>query len=1391
MGRKSSGGDSEILGADPISKNIILSGLGRVRTEDLLSIFERSCPNCNWKIPSYRLDNALACIECIPENIASDYYGRDSANLQVRLGELLEKQRELKRFKKAFVVEKELEEFSKFFEKLVGAPPWSAQRVWARRVLSGQSFAIIAPTGVGKTVFGSVMALYLAVKKDLRTFIVLPTKTLLKQVLSKIREWEEKLGVSYVISYHSEMNTKEKREFKERFYSGNFRILVTTSQFLIRNLLDVMKAFEAAGAGKNRYSYVDFMFVDDVDSFLRNIKNIDRAITLLGYNRSKQMRSILEKIKRRRTSGSEDRYVVLSEDEWGEIIRTRLRAGTLVVSSATGKVKGVLLRRVFSLIFGFSIGSSKEGIRNVVDTYDDSLVDTEISRDILIEKAVNLAEKLGPGGLIFIARGADSDEILTRIVKRLEESGIRALGVSAEEGTEVAKAVEKFRNEEVDVLVGKASPYGLLVRGLDLPERVRYAIFVKIPQFSIRLEARPHPVYLSFVLRKIANIFEDKMQLLEEIRELASNIVWLRPFEIPQIETEANNIINEKGLENAIKYIEMQLRDLEEKNPRLATLHITLKLLSRLKSVLNDRDIISKLADAGVPFEVKIEDEKQVISLLSADIKTYIQASGRTSRLYAGGITKGLSIILPDNKNLLDELDRKLSWTVETTTIPLSDINLEEVIKEIDADREKVKIAKLGKMPAKEHLQTCLFVVESPTKARTIASFFGRPTRRILPGLVAYEIIIGKYLATIVATIGHITDLITHRFVPKFKVIKRDGAPELVVREYTIRELIWPYGIPMVKYDSTYKFIPIFGPKVTCAKCGYVFIPYLTVNEDADINAINKKIKRLKIFLRKPPSDLQIHLSAIKKSPEIPLKCPRCGETDQLYDKAITIGTLRQLALESEVVLLGTDPDIEGEKIAWDVAILLKPYAKRILRVEFHEVTRSAIEKALAEPREINVDLVKGQLLRRIEDRWIGFYLSEELKELLGERNLSAGRVQSPVLSWIVERYNLWKQKEKWTIINLGEGAEIKLQGTYKVSKVKINDVKTEEKKIIPPPPLITDTLLRYASILFRYGADKTMRLAQILFELGLITYIRTDSTRVSDAGLAVAKRLITDNFGTELYSPRRWTTGEEGAHECIRPTRPLMLDDLKEALERGEIVLTEEIPAEAFNIYDLIVRIFLASQMKEAVVKYVTLQVGLELEKEDGEKEDITVEVGGYYDIVNIGFLRALIIGMRKLFLPKKVPLYKSGKVLKADEVKVEIVDLPKAWPLTEGEIVKMMRERGIGRPSTYATIIQKLFERRYIKRQGGFVIPKERGVVVHRIINELHKDMVSEERTRIVFQRIDEVANKRRNYLELLKELYDEIIQEKESIDKKKLPPDIISQIEKYRRDLEKRFG
>jgi len=1356
---------------------ILDRSVNELKEDELPAIFDRACPNCDWRISSYRLNKGLACTECIEEQSLAN--GFNSENVQIKLGKILEGRKELRKFRFAYNVERELQDFLNFFKKLLGTKPWGAQRVWSRRVLSGQSFAIIAPTGVGKTVFGIIMALYLAYKKNKTSYIVLPTRTLLKQVSEKLKIWEEKLGGNYVLEYIPQASKKVKEQFRQRLLNGDFKVLVTTSQFLIRNLKDVLEAFKKAKKKNTTSKFVDFMFVDDVDSFLRNPKNLDRALTLLGYMQNKKIREIIERMRRETGFGKGYAAFRLSDNERKLIVKARANSGSFVVSSATGQVKGLLVRRIFSTIFGFTIGSSKEGIRNVVDIYDPSVIHDSITNEALIDKTVHYIKKLGSGGLIFIARGPKSDDMLQMLVKKLEEEKIKALGVSIETGSKVAEVIKKFANKEVDILVGKASPYGLLVRGLDLPERVRYAIFLDVPKFSIRVELRPNPLYLTFILRKMQSIIPPEENLKEHIQNLVSQMIWLSPREIKEIEIRIREMLQNKSLDKLIA----ELKNVEnEGSAQEKTVFYTLILYKILNNLLK-QNLELLLKESNIPYEIRTENGSRSIFLLSADIKTYIQASGRTSRLYAGGITKGLALILCSNKKLVEELDRKLIWTVESPLKPLSDVNLEELIKEIDADRKKVLSARAGEMPAREHLQTCLFIVESPTKAKTIASFFGRPTKRVLPGLAAYEIIIGGYLATIVATIGHLTDIITHRFIPEFYIARRDGKMEYTVRNYKIKELIWPYGVYTIKSNGKRKFVPLFGPKVTCSKCGYTFIPYLTVDVTQG-NIIKKKASRIKFFLRSLYMKESGIFSGFFYQNPLPLKCPRCGETEKFYDKHRIIETLRNLALENEVVLIGTDPDYEGEKIAWDINALLKPYAKKILRVEFHEVTRSAIEKALANPRKIDLKLVEGQFIRRIEDRLIGFYLSEELREILGERNISAGRVQSPVLSWIIDRYNRWRIKEDWTIIKMPNGIELKVKGKIEPKEVIIEKIETYEKKLMPPAPLVTDMLLTLTSTLYGMSSNETMKEAQRLFELGLVTYIRTDSTRVSDAGLWVGKRLVEDLFGSNLHVTRRWERGGEGAHECIRPTRPLTLEDLKEAIESGEIVLQEELSGKALNIYDLILRVFIASQMKEVIGTFANITFRI---VDEESKKDLLVEVSGLVEYDREGFPLALTSFMRKILLPKRIPLVRPGERYSKAEIKVNYEKVPSAWPLTEGEIVRLMREKGIGRPSTYATIIQKLFERRYVRRiQHGRIVPKKRGIIVNRIIEALHKDMVSEERTRIIHEEIDEVASGKKDYADVINEIFEEINQDRKS--KRTIPPELRNEIEKYKRDLER---
>ena len=925
-----------------------------------------------------------------------------------------------------------------------------------------------------------------------------------------------------------------------------------------------------------------------------------------------------------------------------------------------------------------------------------------------------------------------------------------------------------------------------MVRGLDLPERVRYAIFIEVPHYAIKLEIRPNPYYLSFVLRKLSPLIAKDRGTLEKIRTLSTHTIWLKPQNVKKLEEQLSAELAVKSLDELIEKYKEKLKE-DAENHELNTVLLVLELSKILDEFLNDNPI-SKLEQSRIPFTVKKEGDKESIYLLTADVKTYIQASGRTSRLYAGGITKGLSVIISKNETLIKELDSKLLWSTDSSLTPLEEIDLDQLIREIDEDRKNVRLARAGKIPTKGHLQTCLFIVESPTKAKTIANFFGRPSRRFLPGIVAYEVIMGKYLATIVATMGHVTELITHKFTPIFSYKRDNGRLDISIKGFKIEELQWPYGVLTVENEKDQLYIPVFGPRVTCNSCGYTFIPYFTVTTKGE--KLSKKIFK---FLR----DTKIDFSQIENlfgKTMLPLKCPRCGESENLFDRLVMLESLRKLASENEFVIIGTDPDIEGEKIAWDLTLLLKPYTRGIKRAEFHEVTKPAIEKAISELRDIDENLVKGQLLRRIEDRWIGFYLSMKLREILDERNLSAGRVQSPVLKWIIDAYEEYKIKDDYTIIKTPEGLELKIKGKIEPIKIVIEDVVEEEKPLYPRPPLVTDTLLNLASNILGLSANDTMKYAQKLFELGLITYIRTDSTRVSNLGISIAKKIISDEYSEKLFTPRTWSKGEEGAHECIRPTKPLMLYELEGAIERGEITLTEELPADALNLYDLIVRFFIASQMKEAKIKHVEYKIKVEYKDEEGKTKTETMNVSGYTEIIDKGFLSAMSRNMINYVTPPKLPYFSKGTELTNESFSVKYDKVHRGRLPTEGDIVRMMKERGIGRPSTYANIIAKLKERQYVRvMYNRYLAPKTRGIIVNRILERLHRDMVSEERTRKILEEIDAVVEGKQEYTELLREIYTEILEDMETKRGKSLwealPEDLKVEIENYKMKTDKR--
>jgi reverse gyrase len=452
---------------------------------------------------------------------------------------------------------------------------------------------------------------------------------------------------------------------------------------------------------------------------------------------------------------------------------------------------------------------------------------------------------------------------------------------------------------------------------------------------------------------------------------------------------------------------------------------------------------------------------------------------------------------------------------------------------------------------------------------------------------------------------------------------------------------------------------------------------------------------------------------------------------------------LRRLSLEADEVFVATDPDAEGEKIAWDVRAVVSPFNQNVHRIFYHEVTKRAITEALSSPQEFDQNLLHAQLLRRVEDAWIGLPLSAEIQRIFGIKTLSAGRVQTPVLGWVIEREDMHR-KEKVELISLVLENGFRLvfkapRGTFQrvaeEGEVEVLEVSEEVRELNPPPPHNTGSLLMQAGG-FGIPPEELMRMAQDLFERGFITYHRTDATTVSALGIHLAKQYLLKKGLAELSKPRPWTS--EGAHECIRPTRDLDAQEIESEIEKGNL---PPLTRRHLFVYGLIFNRFLASQMKPARVRYhrVNFLVG-----------DQRVGVELPVEILEKGFLEVS---------PLKLSEHRFGRG------KYRVVDMTKKVvgkePLyTDGDLVRLMRERGIGRPSTYAPTVEKLRDRRYVFKVGrGGLVPTKLGKKVYQYLIEKYPHLISEERTKILYQKMDEVERGKAKVEEVVEELRKEI--------------------------------
>ena len=470
------------------------------------------------------------------------------------------------------------------------------------------------------------------------------------------------------------------------------------------------------------------------------------------------------------------------------------------------------------------------------------------------------------------------------------------------------------------------------------------------------------------------------------------------------------------------------------------------------------------------------------------------------------------------------------------------------------------------------------------------------------------------------------------------------------------------------------------------------------------------------------------------------------------------LGELSRLSEKADEVLLATDPDREGEAIAWHIKEALG--LKNPKRIVFHEITKEAVKEAMKHPRSIDENLRKAQEARRVLDRLVGYDLSGLIWKKL-RYGLSAGRVQSPALRIIMEREREIRafipedyfilicskeptdKKEALRILKEGERAE------WKVKEVKENQIKRS-----PRPPFITSTLQQTASSRLGYSPSNTMRIAQRLYEAGHITYMRTDSTNLSQMTLKQISGTVVKKFGKEYGQSHFYKTKSKAAqeaHEAIRPTNAAVLDAGTASDQK--------------KLYKLIWARTVASQMSDA--KLLKTKMIVEVDPRAGEKSIPDFSINGSR-ILFEGWLKA-DPGARgeDIDLPK----VDSGEILKLIEINSEAKQTQPPGRYTEAGLIKELEKRGIGRPSTYASIMRTLSDRGYVDKEGKTLFPTDTGDVVSSFLEEHFANYISDSFTAEMENELDEIALGKREYAETLKKFYgpfSKSVRSKENIEK-----------------------
>ena len=499
--------------------------------------------------------------------------------------------------------------------------------------------------------------------------------------------------------------------------------------------------------------------------------------------------------------------------------------------------------------------------------------------------------------------------------------------------------------------------------------------------------------------------------------------------------------------------------------------------------------------------------------------------------------------------------------------------------------------------------------------------------------------------------------------------------------------------------------------------------------------------------------------------------------------KGDLIKELKKEAKAADKVYLATDPDREGEAISWHLAYLLGIDADQPCRIVFNEITEDAIKNAVKNPRPIDLKLVDAQQARRVLDRLVGYQISPLLWRKI-RRGLSAGRVQSAALKIICDRENLIKNfvpKEYWNInavfkkgkkftARLAEKdgkkfiAENGEQASAAVSELNagkyiVSQIVRKERTRKPFAPFTTSSLQQDAANKIGFTTRKTMMVAQQLYEgveikgmgtVGLVTYIRTDSVRISQEARAAARSYIEKNFGKQYAADNIYTNKKkdiQDAHEAIRPSR---IDIDPEAIK-------DSLTKDQYSLYKLIWSRFLSSQMAAAVF--------------DGMQ--VTIENGPYN--LKASGSKLIFDGYQKGYSPnfdedkdKLLPELTEGEELKAEDITSEQKFTEPPSRFTEASLVKDLEEKNIGRPSTYAPIIATLLDRKYIKREKKTLLPTDLGFLVTELMEQYFTEIVDAGFTAEMEDKLDDIEAKDLNWKQVVREFYGPLKEELEVADK-----------------------